>query len=128
MSASEEILARYRRIERETDSFGRSIGVKKLKPSEQRKLKILTPGLDGSTEVRSDDGKVSHIPDRFEMMVVASVREIEGNPVTFPKSEGELDAVYNALDREGLTAAITAYVRLYDDETAGGGTVEDAKN
>ena len=116
MTKSEEILARkakYDRIEREADALGRVLGVKRLKPSEQARLQELTT-------MRGDD--------LAPFAVAAAVREIDDVPVPFPKSRGELDAMLDSLDAEGLTAAITALNRLMTEEEPAEGVIEAAKN
>ncbi len=45
---SEIKIARYQTVEKEADGFGRLIGVRRLKPSEQTKLAGMTADLTGS--------------------------------------------------------------------------------
>lgn len=112
-TASEVYTSRYRKIERETDKFGRLIGVKRLEPAQQMKLIGMTTDLTGSsTMTDAETGKEFNIPDRAPFMIAAAVCEIDGNPVTFPKSRGELDAIFNRLDNEGVEAAATALGRI----------------
>lgn len=97
-TASEEILARYRTVEREADSFGRVIGVKRLNPAQQLKVMELT---------NSENEAV-----RTALFAAACVCEIDERPVSFPKNRGEIDSVIATLDQEGLTAVGIALNRL----------------
>lgn len=125
---SEIILARYRVVERETDACGRLIGVRRLKPSEQTKVAGMTADLTGSDEVIDPkSGEKILVPHRLPLMVAASVCEINGHPIPFSRTRGELDAIYDRLDAEGITAAGVAATRL----SADGGVespLEAAKN
>lgn len=119
MTPSEEIIQRYARIERAADSFGRLIGVRKLKVSQQTKVSEWTPGLDGVTEIvlpsdpkTGEPERTVSIARRAQMLVVASVCEIDSIMRPFPRNRGELDALADALDEEGLVAAMTAYARF----------------
>lgn len=116
-TASEEILARYKKRESETDAFGRLITVRKLRPGEQVALMRM-----GDTEVT---------PAINTMTVGASVCKIDDLDYTFPKNIGELNAVLNVLDEEGLFAATNAFIRiqgLNKDEDAEGTSEQTAKN
>jgi hypothetical protein len=128
MTPTETILARYSVIERETDSLGRTIGVKQLRPSESVRLNELTPYLEGETSIVSPDGKEISISHRSPMMIAASVREIDGNPIPFPKNRAELDGTLDALGPEGLEAAVKAYGRVSAGGAAPGEVVGTAKN
>jgi hypothetical protein len=112
-TASEEILARYSKVEKEADSFGRIIGVRRLKPAQMVALREMTPGLTGSTDILNEAGDKVSISDRTELMIAASVVSIDGAIVTFPRNRGELDCIYNGLDQEGMVAAMTAFARLH---------------
>jgi hypothetical protein len=126
-TASETILARYAKIEREADDFGRMIGVKRLRSSEVTKVDEMSPGLDGVIPVTdSDTGKIVEIPKRSRLYVAASVREIDGNAMPFPRNRAELDAVVDALDDEGFIAASKALGRLAPSNNETG--TETAKN
>ena len=114
---SEVILARYKRVEREADSLGRLIGVRRLKPSEQSKVSGYTADLTGYDEVTTQDGQKINFPHRMPLAVAAAVCEIEGSPIPFARNRGELDAIYDRLDVEGLSAASRAVARLQDDAT-----------
>lgn len=96
MTPSEELSARYAQIEREADSFGRLIGVHRIRLSQHVKLEELGEGL-GS---------------RAQAVLAAMVCEIDQVVITFPKSRGELDAIMDRLDIEGLDAANKAWKRL----------------
>jgi hypothetical protein len=106
-------LARYRQIERETDVFGRRIGVRRLRPSEQGRLQGMTADLSGTEDVENPEThelmRVSHKTPYF---IAAAVCEVDGRPVPFPRNRGELDAIYDSLDIEGITAAAKAMVVL----------------
>ncbi|SHG91768.1 hypothetical protein [Bradyrhizobium erythrophlei] len=112
---SEIILARYKRVEREADAFGRLIGVRKLKPSEQTKVAGYTADLSGADEVFTPDGRKVNFPHRIPLLVAAAVCEIDNLPIPFAKSRAELDAIYDRLDEEGLAAASRAVARLQVD-------------
>jgi hypothetical protein len=125
---SEIKLARYNKVEREADKFGRLIGVRRLKPSEQTKAAGLTADLSGSDEVLSETGEKILVPHRLPLMIAATVCEIDGDPIPFPRSRGELDAIYDRLDVEGLAAAGTAATRLNQAEDAPADALAAAKN
>ena len=112
-TASEEILARYRKTELETDAFGRAITVRKLRPSEQVALMRMA-----DTEM---SGPIN------AMTVAASVSRIDDGVYTFARAIGELYAVMDALDDEGLTAATRAYVRLNGAKTEDGAPADTAQ-
>ena len=133
MTKSDEIQARqakYNRIERVTDSLGRTIGVRRLKPSQQIRIQELAPGLEGTTTVVDEKtGKTFDIPKSSPLIFAASVAEVDGSPFTFPKTRGELDAVLDMLDDEGLAAVVEALGKLSaDEDTEGTGGSEAAKN
>lgn len=112
MTPKEEKLEQYRRIARKDDAFGRVIGVRMLKVSQQVKISEMTPALEGETEMSGDDGKVIRIPRRSIPVVVASVCEIDGQMIPFPRTRGELDSMMDLLDEEGILAAVLAYSDL----------------
>ena len=68
--------------------------------------------------------KVIQVSRRLQMTVAASVCEIDNTPIPFPKTRGELDAIYDRLDKEGIEATMIAYAKLFpapadgDDEGA----------
>lgn len=107
-----EIKETYQKIERVADSVGRMIGVKKLKVSQQLRLNELTPMLDGSIELTKPDGSKLEMPRRTYPMLAASVVEINGNPIPFPKTRGELDSMIDELDEPGLLAVVIALAKL----------------
>jgi hypothetical protein len=116
MTPSEDITQRYLRVEREKDSIGRLIGVRKLKISQQTKIAEMTPGLEGEAEVilTGEDGepKPVRIARRSQMLIAAAVCEIDGQNIPFARTRGELDAIADRLDEEGIIAAMMAYARL----------------
>lgn len=112
-TASEEILARYRTIEREPDAFGRIVGVKRLNPAQQLKIMEMS---------NSDNEGV-----RTALFAAASVCELDDLPVMFAKSRAELDGLIARLDQEGLEAVGKALNRLLGgDEAKTGADVEAA--
>lgn len=136
LTPSEEFIQRYSRVERETDVLGRLIGVHKLKPSQQTKVTEMTPGLDGDADMRVLDEKTGEektikVSRRFNMIMAASVCEIDGVTFPFAKTRGELDAVYDKLDNEGLEAAMIAYARMFpakeDGEEEASDVMDEAK-
>ena len=116
MSKSEEIAARaakYNRIERVSDSLGRVIGVRRLKPSQQLKVEEYSSDLTGVQTFTDDEtGKQIEVPRRTILFYAAAVCEIDDTPLPFPRNRGELDAVLDRLDDEGLTAVSSALVKL----------------
>jgi hypothetical protein len=123
---SEVLLARYAQVEREGDEFGRVIGVRRLRPSEQSRLSGMTQELGGFEEVRNPEtGESNKIPQRSPLMVAASVCEIDGTKIPFPRNRNELDAIYNRLDMEGIKAATLGYLRLYPQLKDDGDEVEE---
>lgn len=123
-----EVDARYSKVEREGDAIGRLIGVRRLRPSQQTRIEELTPLLDGTITVKTDKGEAVEIPRRVQMMVTASVCEIDGEPIPFPRTREELDATLDMLDLEGIAAAYGAFARLTAPSDAPNGTVDAAKN
>lgn len=117
-SASEEIRARalkYNRIERASDSIGRVIGVKRLRPSQQLQVEEFSSALTGVDRVvNPDDGTEVEIPRRTVLFYAAAVCEIDGEVIPFAKNRAQLDAILDRLDGEGLTAAIEALGKLND--------------
>lgn len=114
---SEEISARlkekYGKIERVVDAFGRVIGVGHLKPSQGPHIEAMSEGLDGTATVMDPaTGKTMEIPKRMPLVIAASVREIDGQIIPFPKTRAELDYMIDVLEAEGMAAAIEAYVKL----------------
>lgn len=126
-SPTDQILARYQKIERETDAFGRVIGVKRLQPSQNLKIVGFTADLEGiNAQMRDETGSVIEVPYRAQAIFAAAVMEIDGAPIPFPRSRAELDAIMNRLDSEGMEAAARAFARLVSGDEQGG--VEAAKN
>lgn len=124
---SEIILARYKAVEKEADALGRVIGVRRLKPSEQTKVAGFTADLTGSDEALSESGEKVLIPHRMPLLIASAVCMINEDRIPFPKSRGELDAIYDRLDAEGLTAAGKAMMRLNLAENAND-PIDEAKN
>jgi hypothetical protein len=124
----DEAMKRYAKVERETDEFGRVIGVRRLRPSQQTRVEEFTPLLEGNRMDEDGKGGVVAVPRRVPMVVAAAVCEIDGNPVPFPKTRADLDATLDLLDVEGLTAANLAYMRLLMGESLPSDTGEASKN
>jgi hypothetical protein len=125
---SEIKLSRYNKVEREADDFGRLIGVRRLRPSEQTKAAGFTADLSGSDEILDEHGNKILVPHRLPLMIAATVCEIDGHPVPFPKTRGELDAIYDRLDAEGIAAAGRAATRLQQGDEDSPKNQVDAKN
>ena len=130
LTASEEILNRYRHIERAADSRGRIIGVRRLRPSEQSKIVGMTADLGGFDLLPNleDESKPTRLSHRMPLMMAASVVEVDGNPIAFPRNRAELDAVYDQLDAEGLEAIVHCATRLGETLIAEAARREAAKN
>lgn len=130
MSKSEEILARkakYDRVEREADAYGRLFGVKRLKPSQQLRIQEMAPGLAGETTVAGEDGKDVSVPKILPLLLAAAVVEIDGSPLTFPRNRAELDSVLDMLEDTGMAAVAKALSRFGADDVSDAGA-QDAKN
>ena len=131
MSKSDEIAARaakYNRIERVSDSLGRVIGVRRLKPSQQLKVEEYSSDLTGSQSfVDEDTGKTVEVPRRTILFYAAAVCEIDETPIPFPKNRGELDSVLDMLDDEGLTAVSAALVKLASVKPEGESDKDEAE-
>jgi hypothetical protein len=129
VSKSEEVLSRaadYSRIEREADSRGRVIGVKRMKPSQQLRVQEWAPGLEGNTTVVAPDGAVREVPKIMPLMIAASVAEIDNRPVPFPKSRAELDSLLDALDEDGMSAATKALNKFAGTEEISADTAKNS--
>lgn len=109
---SEAKLARYSETVKEADEFGRLIGVRRLKPSEQTKIAGMTAELFGYDEMLDSTGDKHQVSHRMPLMLAAAVCMIDDALIPFPRNRGELDAIYDRLDEEGLKAAGKAWVRL----------------
>jgi hypothetical protein len=136
MTPSEEFTARYSKVEREADAFGRLIGVRRLRPSQQTKVNEMTPGLTGDDEVAVIDEKTGaevlmKTPRRLQMTVAAAVCEVDSIPIPFARNRGELDAIYDRLDREGMNAAMSCFFKLLpkreENDEGAGDTTDEAK-
>jgi len=129
---SEVKIARYNQVEKEADALGRLIGVRRLKPSEQTRLAGMTGDITGSEEVLDQEGNKVLIPHRMPLMLTASVCMIDDVHIPFPRTRGELDAMYDRLDVEGLAAVGRASIRLVATDVVvdgeGGPVVGEAKN
>jgi hypothetical protein len=127
LTESEVKLQRYKTVEKESDDFGRVLGVRRLRPSEQTKLAGMTADLTGSDEAIGPDGEKVSVSHRLPLMIAASVCMIDEIHIEFPRNRGGLDAIYDRLDAEGIAAASRAMVRL-SNATAINDPVDEAKN
>ena len=128
LTESEIKLARYKETAKEADEFGRVIAVRRLRPSEQIKVTEMTQNLDGVTENTTESGTVVQIPNRAPFLIVAAVCQIDDTYIPFPRNRGELDAILDRLDNEGLKAAITAFGKLAESSTVNVPPMDAAKN
>lgn len=125
---------KYEKITKVADSLGRVIGFRPLKPSEAVRVREMAPALDGmETVVDEATGRRFEIPKAMPLTIAASVREIDGHPFAFPRSRGELDAVLDLLDDEGMLAimmGLTEAGRKKEEDAAAAAEVgvEAAKN
>lgn len=114
-TASEEILARYKRRETGTDTFGRAITVRFLRPSEQTAV------------MRMADSESNSVQMPF--IVAASVCDIDGDHITPARSQADVNAIMDRLDEEGLAAATKAFMALRGiGEEGSGDAASVAKN
>jgi hypothetical protein len=122
--------ARYSHIEREADSMGRIIGVRRIKLSEITRLTAMTPDLGGMDEIQNPEqpGATMLVQQRSQYIVVAMVCEINGAHIPFARNRGELDAIMDRLDREGMEAAGAAVMRIMAEDAAEGPPLDKAKN
>lgn len=100
---SEAIQARYSASEQEIDVFGRTIVVQRLRPWNANQVRKM-----------ADSDRLGVVGD---IVIAASVRKIIGEDAKErvfapPSNEGDIAAIMNALDGEGLEAAAKAYFRL----------------
>ncbi|WP_198030137.1 hypothetical protein [Bradyrhizobium sp. Tv2a-2] len=86
----------------------------------------MTPELSGHDEVMTPDGNKVQISHRMPHVIAAAVCMINESPIPFPRNRGELDAIFDKLDAEGLAAAGAALGRLAEDSPVNG--AEEAKN
>jgi hypothetical protein len=132
MSTESEIkIARYKQVEKEADAFGRVIGVRRLRPSEQSKVIGMTPDLSGGeiTDLINDDGQPVIMSHRGPLFVAAAVCDIDDKHLPFPKNRAESDWAYDNLDIEGINAAIKAIARLSQTNVSTAEEIKDeAKN
>jgi hypothetical protein len=125
---SEIKLARYKQVEKEADEFGRVIGVRRLRPSEQTRLQGMVSDVTGHDKILTDDGEEVEIPHRVPIMLAAAVCMINDVHIAFPKNRAELDAIFDRLDTEGVTAAGKAMVRLNKTDDDAISSKDEAKN
>ena len=113
MPVLDEIRAKYAKTEKVVDKYGRIITIRLLTISQR-------------TDIRkwagTDDAAV-----QAPMLFSASVCAINDLPYTFPKTEGELKAVMDMLDDDGMLSIARAYQKLVPDTTEEE-DIEAAKN
>lgn len=121
--------ARYSTTEKEADDMGRVIAVRRLRLSQQTKINGMTEELTGFDEIKGPDGgEAVRLSHRVPLIIAASVCEIDGVEIPFPRNRGELDAIYDRLDTEGVAAAGRALVRLQQREPSEAEKKDEAKN
>jgi hypothetical protein len=130
---SEIRLARYKQVEKEADAFGRIIGVRRLKPSEQARLQGMISDVTGTDMAELPDGTQVPIPHKVPIMLAATVCLIDDGVngavhISFPKNRAELDAIFDRLDREGIEAAGKGNVRLNETDNSPEDPLAEAKN
>ena len=108
MTPSQEYLDRYKKIERKADSFGRIIGVGRLRESQKLRIVGMTGDLDGSEKLKGPDGVEFEVSHRTKPMLAAMVREIDGQHYPVQRNRAELDALIDKLDEPGFTAIVDA--------------------
>ena len=99
LGTKQDILDRYNKVEKTADKVGRIIVCGRLRPSQELAV------------IRMADSQDSYV--QLVSRVAASVRKIDDSVFTFPRNRGELDAVIDGLDAEGIEAAMTAFVKLH---------------
>lgn len=112
LTASQEILERYKKTVVKTDDLGRAITVRKLKPSQQ--VMVMTMA---DTDLKSPLNV---------MQIAAAVVKIDDAIFPFPKNQAELLSVVDVLDDEGLAAALEAIVEINGGKIADDGSVSAA--
>jgi len=132
---SDEILARtsrYQQKEKVADKWGRVISVQRLKQSQIEKIHGFTSDLQGVVKATNPDtGAEIEAPRNWRLVLAAHVREINDNPIPFPRNREELDAILDRLDEEGLEAAATGFSKLMntgDEDELPKDVIEEAKN
>lgn len=99
-----------------TDSLGRAITIKKPKPLDALDFKIALGSNHTNTLYLVE---VSHLP---------YVCDIDGDPVSVPRTERELRALYQRLGDEGNEAAQKAVIEAYFSEAVKAAEAETVKN
>lgn len=104
-TASARILADANHIEYEVDKRGRRIGVKKLTYIQIHRLKKIV-GAETA----------ANIPAFTDVVVACSVAEIDGDPVPWPGTNLQIEALITRIDLDGLAAINEAFERLNPKE------------
>jgi hypothetical protein len=112
VTATNEFVDRFKQVERVADVRGRIITVGRLRVSQKLKIAGMTQDLEGSYEVKAPDGSIVDVPRRYQPMLAAMVRNIDGRPYMFPTNRDQLDAILDTLDDDGLTAVLEASAKL----------------
>ncbi len=115
---SETIQARYAASEHERDSFGRMIEVQRLRPWDATQVRKL-----------ADSDRQNVMSDIMIAACVRSITDDTGKKGLFPppRSETDIAVVMNALDSEGFSAALIAYMRLFGIDQDAKGDPADAE-
>ena len=99
-----------------TDSLGRKIKIRKLKPSDRMKLSLALG------DAAKNEMFLGHA------FLAATVTEIDGEKVFAPSNRMEAEILCDRLDDEGLEAVGLAYAELFGDKPMGDAEIEAAKN
>jgi hypothetical protein len=89
------------------DNRGRVLSIEGLRPSQQMAIIALTRDLDGTIEANGFD-----VPIRYQVMLAAMVRAIDGVPVALPSTRETLDALLDNLGEPGIIAAAEALAEM----------------
>lgn len=98
LPAKAELLARYQKKEVEADKFGRLITVVRLRLSESISIRRMAETEDDTALIY--------------MLAAAAVRAVDDIAYPFPRNITDLNATIDALDQEGMEAALEASVKL----------------
>ena len=115
---SETIQARYAAFEQETDAFGRTIKVQRLRPWDATQVRKI---------VDSDRNNV--VSDVMVASCVRSIIDDAGKERMFapPRTEDDISVIMNALDQEGFSAALTAHMRLFGIKRGENGAIVEVE-
>ncbi len=116
MSLAERIKADATRIEKVKDAAGRIIGVKKLNFLDTHHVTCML-GDDAQNAVALRQALMS-----------SSVVEIDGQPISRPRTRSQLEALMAQLDFHGVTAATEGMNRFTSYEVDAGPATDEIKN